>query len=1163
MFSGILRENETFQKLKKALKQDRLIQLKNLEKGPKTLFYWGTGLEAGRLIILTGGSQEASALFEELVQMDGDRVLYFPAEEVLPHEGVPTDISLRRERMEVLHRLAVTGEDFLLVAPVQALLQALIPPRVFNDHTLHLQVGSTHEVSRILKNLQRAGYERVPQVESWGQFARRGGILDVFPLTGDLPIRIEFFDDEIDSIRSFDIGSQRSRDRLDAVAIPPASEQIIPLKNQEALQEISRAKKEEQARLEREKKGQEAEYLREKTGADLELLQQGQLPPGGGQYLPYFYPSLSSLFDYAGDSPVLLDNPRFIDQRAQNYSLEMAETEISLREQGSVLPAYGQNFLDLPVLMDHQEQPQFILVNEDPPPEWSITVPGAIRVEARGVENFSGNLKKLIAAIQSARKEGYRVGLSFSTTARISRVQEHLEGANLPCSIIQGEEALSARSINILKSTLSNGFNLPRERIIWWSEQDIFGKQRRRRRKVQDLQEGIKVSSFQELNPGDYVVHENHGVGKYLGVQTEKVLDVHQDYLVIKYAGEDRLYVPTHQIDLIQKYVGLEDQPPRLYRLGGGDWNRVKKRVKESVQEMARGLLKLYAERESARGYQYSSDTVWQKEFEEAFPYEETPDQIKGVEEIKKDMEDSRPMDRLLCGDVGYGKTEVAIRASFKAVMEGKQVAVLVPTTILAQQHFNTFLERFEDYPVNIEMVSRFRSPARQKEIMKKLGGGKLDIVIGTHRLLSRDVSFRDLGLLIVDEEQRFGVGHKEKIKELKKNVDVLTLTATPIPRTLHMSMVGMRDMSQIETPPRDRYPIRTYVREYDRELIREAIQREMAREGQIYFVHNRVEDIQDRADEIRRLVPEARIAVAHGQMAEKRLEQLMLSFLQQDYDVLVCTTIIETGMDIPNVNTIIVNNADQMGLAQLYQLRGRVGRSNRVAYAYLLHRQGKVLAEDSEKRLMAIKEFTNLGSGFKLAMRDLEIRGAGNILGPEQHGHIAAVGFTLYCKLLEETMQEMSGEKKKEIPTEDIVVDADWDAYIPEDYIPDARQKVEIYKKISELQSDEDQSDLLDELIDRFGDPPQPVLNLLYIARLRYRAGEKKLTEIRLRKDKAHIYLSPEIPQLGEKIVDLGEKYRHRIRIRGSRNPQIVLDVKGLEDREVKRTLDEVLAGL
>lgn len=1160
MFSKILDRNESFQKIKKALSRGERLNVKDLETGPKSLFFWGIGQETRNLIIITGGSQEALELFEDLIQLNGEQVLYFPAQEILPHEPIPADISLRRERMEVLTRMANGEKDFIVVTSIQALLQGLLPPEVFRANTIKIVRGDTYDIQDLIKILHRAGYERVPQIESWGEFSRRGGILDIFPLTRDTPVRIEFFDDEVDSIRSFDLGTQRSEEKLEEINVPPALEQILPGKKQEGLKEIRREWEREKEFLEREGKEEEALYLKEKTGADLELLQQGQLPEGGAQYSPFFFGKLSSLLDFEDSVPIILDNPLFVEQRAQNFAVEMGETVTSLREQGSVLPSYGKNFHRIEDVLENLLSRELILVNESPPEEWNLEDVREITVEAEGVGTFGGNLENLIATIQKRLKERYRVILSLGTRAKISKVREHLEEQDIDCRTLSLGDEIASGVVNLVNSTVRRGFNLPRERVAWWSEQDIFGKQRYRKRKVQNLQEGIQISSFQELKPGDYVVHENHGVGKYLGVQTEKVLEVHQDYLVIRYAGDDRLYVPTHQIHLIQKYVGMEDQPPRLYRLGGGEWNRVKKKVKESVQEMAQGLLKLYAERESAKGYQYSNDTVWQSEFEEAFPYEETPDQIRAVEEIKGDMEDGRPMDRLLCGDVGYGKTEVAIRASFKAVMEGKQVAFLVPTTILAQQHFNTFLDRFEDYPVNIEMISRFRTPGKQKEILKRLRQGQVDIVIGTHRLLSKDVSFRDLGLLIVDEEQRFGVVHKERIKELKKDVDVLTLTATPIPRTLHMSMVGMRDMSLIETPPRDRYPIRTYVREYNRDLIREAIQRELAREGQVYFVHNRVEDIQDRADEVRRLVPEARVAVAHGQMAENTLEKLMLSFLKKEYDVLVCTTIIETGMDITNVNTIIVNNSDQMGLAQLYQLRGRVGRTNRVAYAYLLYRQGKVLSEVSEKRLMAIKEFTNLGSGFKLAMRDLEIRGAGNILGPEQHGHIAAVGFTLYCKLLEETIQELAGQKERKKPEEELVVDTDWDAYIPEDYIPDTRQKVEIYKKISALKDENDQEDLLDELIDRFGDPPPEVMNLLYIARLRSKAKVKNLGEIRLKQEKAQIFLSPDIPELGEKIIALGDKYKKRIRVKGSRNPQVVLDVKGMEDREVKKTLEEVL---
>ncbi|NLW46335.1 MAG: transcription-repair coupling factor, partial [Firmicutes bacterium] len=642
--------------------------------------------------------------------------------------------------------------------------------------------------------------------------------------------------------------------------------------------------------------------------------------------------------------------------------------------------------------------------------------------------------------------------------------------------------------------------------------------------------------SFTDLKAGDYVVHISHGIGQYMGIETLEIAGGHRDYLRIQYAGEDRLFVPTDQINMLQKYVGVEDVPPKLNKLGGGDWQKVKNRVKESIRDLAEELLDLYAQREVTPGHEFTPDTVWQYEFEESFYYEETPDQLKAVSEIKKDMERPKPMDRLLCGDVGYGKTEVAMRAAFKGIMDGKQVGVLVPTTILAQQHFLTFRDRFAGFPVNIKVLSRFQTTKEQNKIIDGVLSGEVDLLIGTHRLLSADVHFKDLGLLIVDEEQRFGVVHKEKLKELRQNVDVLTLTATPIPRTLHMSLVGIRDISLIETPPRDRYPIRTHVLEYNEEVIREAIQRELDRQGQVYFVYNRVESIEKMAGYLQNLLPKARISIAHGQMDEDQLERVMLDFYDYEVDILVCTTIIETGLDISNVNTLIVYDADRFGLSQLYQLRGRVGRSNRIAHAYFCYRKDKVLSENAEKRLAAIREFTELGSGFKIAMRDLEIRGAGNLLGPEQHGQIASVGFELYCRLLDETIRERKGEAVPELP--EPVVEIPVDAYIPDSYITDGKQKVDIYKKIAVAGTVQQVDEITGEIIDRFGTPPKPVENLLNTAKLKALARELGFASIAKERaeviGKLHVGLGVDY----ERILSILQKYKSQFRYQPGRPP-------------------------
>ncbi|MFW5787875.1 MAG: transcription-repair coupling factor, partial [Halanaerobiales bacterium] len=764
------------------------------------------------------------------------------------------------------------------------------------------------------------------------------------------------------------------------------------------------------------------------------------------------------------------------------------------------------------------------------------------------LDMLSSNLKELL-------NKNYKIIITLNTKNKVNRFKEFLEEKNIPVCVDK-EREICPKQVNLMIGSFSEGFVIEDINLVIYTEKEVFGKPQKKKRKLADLEKGIEISSLNELKVGDYVVHENHGIGKYKGIKTLEVQDQHQDYLVIQYADEDKLYVPTEHVDLVQKYIGADQKPPKLYKLGGSEWKKVKQRVKSSVREMAIGLLELYAERETIDGYAFSPDTVWQKEFEDVFPYQETPDQIQAIEDVKKDMESNTPMDRLLCGDVGYGKTEVAIRAAFKAAMDQKQTAVLVPTTILAQQHFNTFRERIDKYPINVEMISRFRSKSEQKKVLKKLARGKVDIIIGTHRLLSKDVVFNDLGLLIIDEEQRFGVSHKEKLKDLKRNVDVLTLTATPIPRTLHMALVGVRDMSVIETPPENRYPIRTYIREFNKDLIKETIRREMNREGQVYFVHNRVEDIDKKAAMISDLLPEARVAVAHGQMNENKLEKIMFDFYNKEYDVLVCTTIIENGLDIPNVNTIIINRAENMGLAQLYQLRGRVGRSNRVAYAYLLYQKDRVLSEVAEKRLKAIKEFTNLGSGFKIAMRDLEIRGAGNLLGAEQHGHIASIGFSLYCKLLESAIEELKGEDK----TEDIEIEVNLsiDAYIPEEYITDSKQKIDIYKKIKRARSESKIIDIVDELLDRFGDPPQVVMNLIEITRIKITARKLNIEKINEENGVIKCYFSNMNDINGEAVVKLVDEYQNRIKIRSSRKP--VIGIKTAGDVEPLKLVKRVL---
>jgi transcription-repair coupling factor (superfamily II helicase) len=805
------------------------------------------------------------------------------------------------------------------------------------------------------------------------------------------------------------------------------------------------------------------------------------------------YPERQTLLDYvAKDTILIMDEPSRLAETAKQLERDEAEWTLHLLQQGKSLPGFVLSIPTEQALYPKKFQTLYmsLFVRQIP----HTNPQNIVNFVCRSMQNFHGQMNVLKAEVERWRKSGSRIIMLASTQERADRMRRVLEDYQI-------------EPPEILLAQLQSGFELPSIRLVVITEGEMFTqKQRKARRADRQLDNAERIKSYTELKVGDYVVHQNHGIGKYLGIGTMEVGGIHRDYLHIMYAGGDKLSVPVEQFDLIQKYVGSDDKEPKISKLGGQEWNRVKSKVRSSVRDIADELIKLYAERQATKGYSFGPDTPYQQEFEAMFPYEETPDQLRSIQEIKADMEKPRPMDRLLCGDVGYGKTEVAIRAAFKAAIEGKQVAVLVPTTILAQQHYETFRERFSGYPFNIRVLSRFRTRKEQNETIKGLKNGTVDIVIGTHRLLSQDVGFKDLGLLIVDEEQRFGVAHKEKLKKLKTNVDVLTLTATPIPRTLHMSMLGVRDLSVIETPPENRFPVQTYVVEYSPTLVREAIERELARGGQVYYLYNRVQGIYQMAEQISQLVPSARIAVGHGQMAEQELERTILDFLDGEYDVLVSTSIIETGVDIPNVNTLIVHDADKMGLSQLYQLRGRVGRSNRIAYAYFTYQKDKVLSEVAEKRLQSIKEFTELGSGFKIAMRDLAIRGAGNLLGAEQHGFIASVGFDLYTQMLAEEIQkrksEWEGTDAAVIQPVNTQLDLAVDAYLPPEYIYDSVQKIEIYKKVAGTSSIEDVEDLFDELVDRFGDPPKAVLNLLAVARMRVYGRQYGIESITRRGD-------------------------------------------------------------
>ncbi|MDP2856832.1 MAG: transcription-repair coupling factor [Bacillota bacterium] len=1098
---------------------------------------------AGRpVLIVTDTLTAAERIAEDMEAWLGEPVLVFPALEVLPFEVVAQSEEMAVPRISTLERLT-SGQRPVVVAPVTALLRRLPPPQFFAGVCIDVTTGSSVDTEDIIMRLVLGGYERVEMVEGRGQFSRRGGILDVFAPDMDNPARLELFEDMVDSIRHFDLGTQRSVDSLQTLRIPPARELVAPSVGfDEALDRIRRATEVACRKHEAAGRKQAAQKLQDKVAEHLEKIETSRSFEGLDQYAPFFYTSMCSLLDYMPtDTVVMVDEYARLRDAVSEIEKVFGDMYSALVEQGSLLPGQTTVYMAFDDVVDGWRHRQVLYFSLLLRRIQNVAPQNVVSVQARSAQTFHGQWPAFVQEVSRWKRGAQNIILVCASEDRATRLSTQLRD--------EGIENIQTGDLNVLPepgvisvatASLESGFELPGVRLILVTDAEIYGRPRRARR-VRASRDAQRLADYRELRTGDYVVHVNHGIGQYMGVRTLEIEKTQRDYLFIKYQGADALYVPTDQIHMIQKYVGAEGHEPKLNRLGGTEWARVKHRVRESVRQMAQELLRLYAVRESIRGYQFSADTPWQGEFEDTFMYEETPDQLQASEAIKRDMEKPRPMDRLLCGDVGYGKTEVALRAAFKAIMDGKQVALLVPTTILAQQHFNTMKDRFAGFPVKVAMMSRFLSSKEQADVAKSIKQGLVDVTVGTHRLLQSDVAFKDLGLLVVDEEHRFGVGHKEQVKQLKLNVDVLTLTATPIPRTLSMALSGIRDMSLIETPPEDRLPVQTYVLEYNDELVRDAIIREIARGGQVFYVHNRVQSIQRGAEHVQSLVPQARIAVAHGQMKEDALEQVMIEFLAGEHDILVCTTIIESGLDMANVNTLIVENADHLGLAQLYQLRGRVGRSNRLAYAYFTYRKERVLTETSEKRLQAVRELTELGSGFKLALRDLEIRGAGNVLGPEQHGFIISVGFDLYVQLLDEAIRELKGEKAPP-EAQPVSIDIAQDAFIPDTYVQDPRQKIDLYKKIVAIESIDDADEVAEELLDRYGHPPAPVQNLLSVARIKVQARHIGVTAISQQKDRLMLKLGETDKPKLEKIVGFLRGLRGRFTVSIGRMPTVVM---------------------
>ena len=1121
------------------------------ELGEASAFSWK--------LVVTYDDTRAKEIYDDLRSFTS-RVWLYPAKDLLFYSADIHGNLMARQRIAVLRRLMEDREG-VVVTTMDGLMDHLLPLKYLREQSITVESGQVIDLDVWKERLIAMGYERVAQVDGMGQFSIRGGIVDIFPLTEEVPVRIELWDDEVDSIRTFDLESQRSVEQLENITIYPAAEVVLSADQLAAgIRRLEKEEKTYEKALREQHKPEEAHRIHTIIGELRSGLDEGWRIGGLDAYIRYFCPDTVSFLEYfpQGESVIFLDEPARLKEKGETVELEFRESMVHRLEKGYLLPGQTELLYPAAEILARMQKPYAVMLTGLDQKLPGMKVNQKFSIDVKNVNSYQNSFEILIKDLTRWKKEGYRVILLSASRTRASRLASDLREYDLRAYCPDGREGESGNAggegagsadtgnpgavntsvrkvrpgeILVTYGNLHRGFEYPLLKFVFITEGDMFGGEKKRKRRKKTNYQGKAIQSFTELSVGDYVVHEEHGLGIYKGLEKVERDKVIKDYIKIEYGDGGNLYLPATRLESIQKYAGAEAKKPKLNKLGGTEWNKTKTRVRGAVQEIARDLVKLYAARQEKAGFQYGTDTVWQREFEELFPYDETDDQMDAIDAVKKDMESRRIMDRLICGDVGYGKTEVALRAAFKAVQDSKQVVYLVPTTILAQQHYNTFVQRMKDFPVRVDMLSRFCTPARQKRTLEDLRKGMVDIVIGTHRVLSKDMQFKDLGLLIIDEEQRFGVAHKEKIKHLKENVDVLTLTATPIPRTLHMSLAGIRDMSVLEEPPVDRTPIQTYVMEYNEEMVREAINRELARNGQVYYVYNRVTDIDEVAGRVQALVPDAVVTFAHGQMREHELERIMADFINGEIDVLVSTTIIETGLDISNANTMIIHDADRMGLSQLYQLRGRVGRSNRTSYAFLMYKRDKLLREEAEKRLQAIREFTELGSGIKIAMRDLEIRGAGNVLGAEQHGHMEAVGYDLYCKMLNQAVLALKGETLEE-DSYDTVVECDIDAYIPGRYIKNEYQKLDIYKRISAIETEEEYMDMQDELMDRFGDIPRSVENHLKIASIRALAHQAYVTEVVINRQEVRLTMYQKAKLQVEKIPDMVRSYKGDLKL-------------------------------
>ncbi len=1096
-------------------------------------------------LIITDDEAAARRLTDDINALSGENPAYvFPAKDFTFTAVETVSREYEHTRLGVLSRLA-EGENIIVCASAEAVMQVTIPKNILLSRTITLSAGGEVDTGELIKKLVSAGYSRCDKVEGVSQFSVRGSIIDIFPVQENSPLRIELWGDEIDTISFFDVESQRRTDAVQNIKISPAAETLFdsPEALVSALQKLSASVR-----------GKRTESVRAALSRDIDRVSTGLELGDIDKYLPLAYENPETVFDYLPEkSPVIFSEYYNASEKARAALSQHNEDIKLLLETGELckgLEGYMLNFSEV-----YSKAAAFPLFHFD------AFVRGAdlrfkklIAVSANQTAPWGGEIRQLIEDLQNFCERGYSVIVMAGSDKTLPIIEKDLRDEGIKCSIANENSALTAGNVLLMSGCTSAGYEYPdiKTALITQARAAVSKK------KLRKVKKGEEIRSLSDIAPGDLVVHALHGIGKFAGIRKLELEGITKDYITIQYAGTDVLYVPVNQLDMVSKYMGPRDNGAvKLNKLSSMEWQKTRARVKKAVKDMADELIKLYAKRSQTPGFAFSEDDDWQRDFELRFPYTETDDQLRSAQEIKEDMQKPTPMDRLLCGDVGFGKTEVAFRAAFKCMEDGKQCAILAPTTVLAWQHYQTALKRFEHFPMKIELLSRFRSKKEQEEILKQLYKGEIDMIIGTHRLVQKDVKFRDLGLVIIDEEQRFGVAHKEKFKEAFAGVDVLTLSATPIPRTLNMAMSGIRDMSVIEEPPVDRHPVQTYVIEHDMGVIVQAINKELRRGGQVYYIHNRIDSIDLCASKLQELLPEARIGIAHGQISEEQLSEIWQSLLEHEIDILVCTTLIETGVDVPNVNTLIIEDADNLGLSQLYQLRGRVGRSSRRAFAYFTFRRGKALTEIAARRLDAIREFTQFGSGFRIAMRDLEIRGAGSILGGKQHGHIEAVGYDMYIQLLNEAIAEEKGEVLPAKP-EDCLIDVRIDAHIPDNYIESLSGRIDMYKKIAALRTNEDSMELIDELIDRYGDPPKAIQGLISVSLIRNQASMLTITEISQKNDIMFFYLkTADITQ----IQALTSAFKGRVTVNGGEKSYIAVKMRGEQPIDLIQTVLNTLS--